>query len=161
MKKGSITRYDQELVLETIADYDNSEISAWILEPVKEQIGGGGGGVSNPILTINVVATGVSGEIGTLPLFIINDGVLQEIFQMVNGGSNYTYESIVLESVESGDNYWGWDGADAYPKITSTAATLSTSDPVNCTVQLDQPNEMLWVEVTDPTQNASFTLTIS
>ena len=44
MKKGSITRYDQELVLETIVDYDNEEISAWVLEPVKEQIGGGGGG---------------------------------------------------------------------------------------------------------------------
>lgn len=40
MKKRSITRYDQELVLETIVDYDNAEISAWIIEPVKEQIGG-------------------------------------------------------------------------------------------------------------------------
>ena len=46
MKKGSITRYDQELVLETIADYDNAEISAWILEPVKEQIGGGGSDIN-------------------------------------------------------------------------------------------------------------------
>lgn len=40
MKKRSITRYDQELVLETIVDYDNAEISAWILEPVKQEIGG-------------------------------------------------------------------------------------------------------------------------
>ena len=46
MKKGSITRYDQELVLETIADYDNAEISAWILKPVKEQIGGGGSDIN-------------------------------------------------------------------------------------------------------------------
>lgn len=40
MKKRSITRYDQELVLETIVDYDNAQISAWILEPVKQEIGG-------------------------------------------------------------------------------------------------------------------------
>ena len=42
MKKRSITRYDQELVLETIVDYDNEQISAWILEPVKQEIGGDG-----------------------------------------------------------------------------------------------------------------------
>lgn len=52
MKKGSITRYDQELVLETIVDYDNAEISAWMLEPSKEQIGGGGGDITTAQLTM-------------------------------------------------------------------------------------------------------------
>lgn len=41
MKKGSITRYDNDLVLATYVDGD--DLSAWQLEPVLQEIGGGGG----------------------------------------------------------------------------------------------------------------------
>ena len=83
MKKGSITRYDQELVLETIADYDNTEISAWVLEPVKEQIGGGGdSSIVVPLQTINLT--------NEQPYAVLND-VSENI-------TNYTNVVIVLDS---------------------------------------------------------------
>lgn len=160
MKKGSITRYDQELVLETIIDYDNAELSAWILEPIKEQIGGGGE-INNPVLTINVVATGVAGDQGALPLIVNDNGILKKVNTMIVGGTSDTYQSIVLEDIYSDDDSFFWKGSDSYPDITGTANTLSVSNAVNCSIDLDQPNNWFGVTITDPTQPASFTLTIS
>lgn len=129
---------------------------------VDNAAGGGGGGLSNPVLTINVDATGVSGEVGTLPLFSNNNGVLQIANGVVNGGSSSSYETLTIEWIYGEESSFGWNGiyyADAV--ITSTALTLSTSNAVNCEIYLDQQNSFFSVMVVDPTQPASFTLTVS
>lgn len=127
-----------------------------------EDISGGGGGLNNPVLTINVDATGVSGEVGTLPLYSSNNGVLQITNGVVNGGSSSSYETLTIELVYDGESSFGWNGTYyADSAITSTVLTLSTSNAVNCEIYLDQPNNFFSVMVEDSTQPASFTLTVS
>ena len=123
----------------------------------------GGGGINNPILTINIDGTGIPAqEQGAIPLFSINNGVLQKVNTAVSGGGLYSYETIVTEEVYPGDeNYFAWNGDDSYPQITGTSRTLSVSNAINCQIQLDQANHRFVVMVENGTQPASFTLTIS
>ena len=134
------------------------------LDKIAEGIesGGGGGELNNPVLTINVDATGVSGEVGTLPLFSINNGVLQITDGVVNGGSSHSYETLLIEFVYDDESYFGWNGVYySTTDVTSSTHTLSTSNAVNCEIYLDQTIKFFSVIVEDPTQPASFTLTVS
>ena len=133
------------------------------LDKIAEGIesGGGGSGINNPVLTINVDATGVSGEVGALPLLQINDNDLQTTSQMVVGGTTADYSTIVLNYYENGDSAYIWDGATAYPSTLGSPETLTISDEVNCSVTLDKGEGKFYAMITDPTQPASFTLTIS
>lgn len=145
----------------TMIEYTGEDdIKAYELEPTYQEIGGGGG-IDNPVLTVNVVATGVSGEIGALPLMIVDNGVLQINNTVILGGNSYIYETLVKKSVYDDEIYYDWDGNTGFPKITDTPKTLTVSDQVNCTVQIDKDNSTFFVELTDPAQPASFTLTIS
>lgn len=128
---------------------------------IEDISGGGGGGINNPVLTINVVTTGVSGDQGALPLLQINDDVLQSVNQVVTGGTTAVYSTIVLEDYQEGESEYFWNGSTAYPNITGTVRTLSVSNEVNCTVTLNQGEGQFYAMITDPTQPASFTLTIS
>lgn len=126
-----------------------------------ENVIGGGGGVDNPVLTVNVVTTGVSGDIGAIPLLQINDNDLRTIAQMLVGGTTADYSTIVLNYYENGDSEYYWDGTTAYPSITGATATLTVSNEVNCTVTLNIDLGQFYAIITDPTQPASFTLTVS
>lgn len=145
----------------TMIEYTGEDdIKAYELEPTYQEIGGGVG-LSNPVLTINVVATGVSGEIGAIPILQINDNVLQSISQMVAGGTTADYSTIVLNYYQEGESNYVWDGSSTYPNITSTSSTLSVSNEVNCSVTLNQGEGQFYAMISDPTQPASFTLTVS
>lgn len=145
----------------TMVEYTSEDdIKAYELEPTYQEIGGGGG-VDNPVLTINVVATGVSGEIGALPLLQINDNDLRTIAQILVGGTTADYSTIVLNYYENGNSEYYWDGTTAYPSITGATATLTVSNEVNCTVTLNIGLGQFYAMITDPAQPASFTLTIS
>lgn len=146
----------------TMVEYSSEDdIKAYELEPTYQEIGGGGG-IDNPVLTVNVVATGVSGEIGALPLMSVDNGVLQIINTAILGGNSYTCETLVKKSVYDDDEiYYDWDANTGFPKMTDTASTLTASNEVNCSVQIDKDNSIFIVELTDPAQPASFTLTVS
>ena len=146
----------------TMIEYTGEDdIKAYELEPTYQEIGGGGGGIDNPVLSINVVATGVSGDIGALPLLQINDNVLQSVSQMVSGGTTTVYSTVVLAYDQEGESVYVWDGTTAYPSMTGATATLTVSNEVNCTVNLNIDAGQFYAMITDPTQPASFTLTIS
>lgn len=124
--------------------------------------GGGGTEITNPILTINVDASGVAGDIGALPLLQFNDGSLQNVSAIVTGGSTYAFETYVLEDVYPGEeNRYFWNGNTVYPNITGYIGTLSVSNEVNVYVTLDKATTIFIATITDPTQPASFTLTVS
>ena len=124
--------------------------------------GGGGGGLNNPVLTINVDATSVPSEVGTLPLYSNNNGVLQIVNGVVNGGSSYSYETLAMKLVYDDESYFGWNGTYyANADITYTSRSLSTSNAVNCEIYLEKTSNFFSVIVEDPTQPASFTLTVS
>lgn len=146
----------------TMVEYNSEDdIKAYELEPTYQEIGGGGG-IDNPVLTVNVDATGVSGEIGALPLMIVDNGVLQINNTVILGGNLYTYKTLVKKSVyDEEEIYYDWDGNTGFPKMTETPKTLTKSNEVNCSVQIDKDNSIFLVELTDPAQPASFTLTIS
>lgn len=133
------------------------------LEDIAGVAHGGGGGteINNPILTINVDASGVVGEIGSIPLIQFNDGTLQNIHSTVNGGSTYTFECYVLEDAYEGEESEYIWYCNQYNSVLGTNKTLSVSNEVNVTVTLDQGDEIFYAIITDPTEPASFTLTVS
>ena len=146
----------------TMIEYTGEDdIKAYELEPTYQEIGGGGGELNNPLLTISVDATGVSGDIGALPLLQINDNVLQTIGQMVTGGTTAVYSTVVLDYYQDGESEYFWDGTTAYPSMKDATYTLTVSNEVNCTVTLNIGLGQFYAIITDPTQPASFTLTIS
>lgn len=155
MKKRSITRYDQELVLETIVDYDNEEISAWMLEPVKQEIGGGGSALANPILSLTV-NNNTTATMAINVTYLNNDNILvagQSIEEIEPSGQLIT-DNILLATEYMGDptlyyNYGYWDLA--------FSGTVAVSDLVNCTN--DSGSQM--ITITDPTLPASCTITIT
>lgn len=121
----------------------------------------GGTEITNPKLTINVNASGVVGEIGSIPLIQFNDGTLQNIHSTVNGGSTYTFECYVLEDAyEDEESEYVWD-CPPINSVLGTDKTLSVSNEVNVTVTLDQGDGIFYAIITDPAEPASFTLTVS
>ena len=156
MKKGSITRYDQELVLETIVDYDNAEISAWMLEPNKEEIGGGGG-INNPILSLKYDSTSYAYDASSLTYYAFEDGfVTEKYIANLQGGTITNIECIMMKSDD------GEGGYVYYVNVTSmldTPATYTPQDAVNCQVIQTESQFMLYT--TDPSQPASITIKVS
>lgn len=156
-KQRAIDRFGN--IVTMIEVTNGTDIKAYELEPVYQEIGGGGG-VDNPVLTINVDATAGFGDIGAIPLLQINDNDLQSLTQMIVGGSTADYSTIVLNYYRNGVATYVWDGNTAYPSITG-ATNIAVSNEVNCTVTLDQGGGQLYAMITDPTQPASFKLTVS
>ena len=145
MKKGSITRYDQELVMETIADYDNLELSAWVLEPVKEQIGGGGG-LDNPSITMTVNASTAV----YFRYYILDNNEIVAKTEEITG--THTYDSLVIKSDFVGEESYEL----AYSDLSSY--TITASNAVNCTADTSYG---IFITITDPSQPASITINIS
>ena len=155
MKKRSITRYDQELVLETIVDYDNEEISAWILEPVKQEIGGGGSALGNPILSLTV-NNNTTGTMGINVTYLNNDNILVagQAVEEIEPSGQLIIDTILVATEYLGDptlyyNYGYWDYA--------FSGTVSVTNLVNCT---DDSGAKM-ITITDPTLPASCTITVT
>ena len=162
MAKNANIRFDDANVAYVSVDDTTHEMTGGVMDETTGTfypVGGGGTEITNPILTINVDASGVVGDIGALPLIQLNDGSLQNIAAMVVGGSSYSYDTIVLDYYDNGDSAYFWDGSTAYPSITGYVGTLSVSDEVNIAVTLS--GGTFYGEITDPTEPASFTLTVS
>lgn len=121
--------------------------------------GGGGSGVDNPILTIEVDTTDYTGEPGTLNLLSLKDGSVWEEWTSILGESTSTFEILVPKHGDEGDNYYEWAGARELTFAINTA--YAVSDTVNCTYELDMDNHNFIFSITDGSQPASAKITVT
>ena len=125
------------------------------LNDILEYAGGGGGSsYSNPILTIKYVnGTGSSINISGYQTagYIFNNtvlgGGLNEPVIEIASGENATFEVIVLLTNDPNEPF-----ATTIP-FSLDVNSIAASDEVNCTYDEG------WVIITDPTSNASITVT--
>lgn len=112
----------------------------------------GGGGVSNTILTMNVVNN--SGEDFEAYRYSLdeNNMVIHEALMV---GETATVDTLVIPAVNEGTYYYIISFFDYF----SAPAPPTSSDTVNCTVETD-PFGGVTVIITDPTLPASVTFTI-
>lgn len=114
------------------------------LETVLEYVGGGGGGISNPILTINCIN---SINPTVFLLYKIEDGILKYVEDVVDPGETKAVETIAVYNED-------WSGGE-YLYYFGDAGEGTVSDLSNCTVSKDRT-----ATITDPTKPASLTFTI-
>lgn len=141
------------------------EQDTYTVDEMPEKIGEiSGGGIDNPTLTLSIDASGVSGDQGTIDyLTVIDDNIVKnKSGVMITGGNNYEFE-ILVPAWDNGDDpdvfVWsnnGWDGG-----LVATSKVITATDTENCMANIDQEHYSMYIMVTDPTQNASATLTIS
>lgn len=157
-------RFDNKNVAYVNVDKETHNMTGGVMDETTGTfypVGGGGTEITNPILTINVDASGVVGEVGSVPLIQFNDGSLQNVDNIVNGGSTYAFEGYVLEDVLEGEENEYWWICPPVNTVLDTNKTLSVSNEVNVTVTLNQGSGIFQAMITDPTQPASFTLTVT
>lgn len=165
MKKSTLTRFDNENIV--FVEIENQEGTAKIIDEVNNtviDIGGGGGGIDNPTLTLSIDASGVSGELGTIDYLTIteNNTVKNKTGIMISGGDNYEFE-ILVPAWDNGDDpdVFVWTNSSANGGLVGTAYVITATDTENCMANIDQNGGSMYIMVTDPTQPASATLTIS
>ena len=140
----SVTRFSADHILRT--SY-NPTSKAVVLEDVPAglksefTLGESGGGISNPILTINCIN---SINPTVFLVYIIEDGILKHVEDVVDPDETKAVETIAIY-----DGDWG-----KYLYYFAESGEGTVSDLSNCTVD----NGM--AIITDPTEPASFTFTI-
>lgn len=154
MKKSTLTRFDNENIV--FVEIENQEGTAKIIDEVNNtviDIGGGGGGVSNPVIEVTFI-NNTGGSTGPL-LFVFDedDNEMKWIqFNFANGATE------VVDTVVIPSSFDGPEGPFSYfEQIYLYDITITASDAVNCTFDSGERS----ITVTDPTQNASITLTLS
>lgn len=116
--------------------------------------GGGGGGITNPTLTVNYVfGEGVEFSPVQTTTFSVEDGVLFGNTVLIP--MQRTLETLVLASEEDDDVLYYKD----LPVFENYSQT--SSNEVNCEFEFESDEDYAVVTVTDHTQNASLTITVT
>ena len=156
MRKNSITRFNSENIAYIDFDTDTKEGAAGVIDEVNGQtypFNGGGGGISNPVIEVTFI-NNTGGSTGPM-LFVFdeNDNEMKWVqFNFANGATE------VVDAVVIPSSFDGPEGPFSYfEQIYLYDITITASDAVNCTFDSGERS----ITVTDPTQNASITLTLS
>ena len=128
--------------------------------------GGGGGGIENPILSLTIDTTRISGDQGTIDYYeITENNILANVITQISGQQTYNFEFPVVGSIYDDDDtiYYDWINRGEIGGFVSTIYTITSSNEVNCTVNIIQESEphYMSITITDPTQPASATLTVT
>lgn len=157
MRKNSITRFNSENIAYVDFDTDTKEGVAGIFDEVNGQDYpfSGGGGFNNPICTVTLVLS----EGDTNLSYLYRDEnvlTLRDAQYYFEGDATYTLDLIIPLYDE------GW-GTQSYKWYINDLAvdmrTKTVTDEVNCTVTFGEG--FGFILVTDGTQNASCTITLS
>lgn len=150
MAKTLISRLDAENIVRAAVDPETHEATGDVYDSVNDvsyPFGGGGGDtLKNPVITLNVVLSGVASA--TVMIYDLEDGYFFQTSETVT-------ESSTIESYTDGMDMMG-ETAYILPTNLSIA---DISDTVNCTAA--DSGGMVALIVTDPTQPASATFTYS
>ncbi|MBR2511403.1 MAG: hypothetical protein IKL32_00015 [Alphaproteobacteria bacterium] len=162
MAKNANIRFENANVAYVSVDTDTHELTGGVMDEttgIFYPVGGGGSGVDNPILTIEVDTTDYTEEPGTLNLLSLKDGSVWEEWASIPGESTSTFEIFVPKYGDEGDNYYEWTGARELTFAINTA--YAVSDTVNCTYELDMDNHNFIFSITDGSQPASAKITVT
>ena len=151
---NGVLRFDDDHIIRV--KYDPTS-KAMVIDDVPQSLEssitlgeGGGGGITNPELTINVVNNS-GGGIGVIK-YDVNDSKLYRTYTNFQSNESGEAKTLVPVSIDENED-------EVYMILYNdlTWATFSHSNAVNCT--FDDDDEVMMV--TDPTQPASFTMTVS
>lgn len=136
----------------TMIEYTGEDdIKAYELEPTYQEIGGGGSSLVNPILTCTLVLS--EGDTTVSYLGYEDNTVTNYARWSITGGDTNTLT--VLVPYDPYDECYEW----WFTEINGDSRTKTVTNEINCSVVIDSNNA--YAIVTDPTQPASFTLTLS
>lgn len=122
------------------------------IEDAIEEASQGGGGLTNPILTITVInekdmSYGAKDE-------TVENGKLTVRLVEIESSATETFHRVVECFSDGGNDYYGVSYEEAF---TEGRGQMEVSNASNC----EFSSETGWFEITDPTQDASITLTFT
>lgn len=167
MTKNANIRFENANVAYVSVDTDTHELTGGVMDEttgIFYPVGGGGVGIANPILTLSIDASGVIGDLGTIDYLTVTEDnmVKNKLAVMISGGDTYEFE-IFVPAWDNGDDpdVFVWTNSSANGGFVGTIKVITATDTENCMANIDQNDGSMYIMVTDPTQPANATLTVT